>query len=195
MLDQPGKAWAVVIGIDSYQYAQRLRYAVADAKGVARLLDDQGFQTTTLYDAQATRRAIVSESGGKLLKKVTSQDRVLIYYAGHGVEQRVEGGKVMGYLLPVDGEVDDFAGTGISMGLIKELADALPSKHVLFVVDSCYGGIAGQSFRSTTQSKATADYIRLITRERGRQIITAGAPTRKPWKPRSGATASLRTIC
>ena len=174
MLDQPGKAWAVVIGIDSYQYAQRLRYAVADAKGVARLLDDQGFQTTTLYDAQATRRAIVSELGGKLLKKVTSQDRVLIYYAGHGVEQRVEGGKVMGYLLPVDGEADDFAGTGISMGLIKELADALPSKHVLFVVDSCYGGIAGQSFRSTTQSKATADYIRLITRERGRQIITAG---------------------
>ena len=91
MLDQPGKAWAVVIGIDSYQYAQRLKYAVADAKGVARLLDDQGFQTTTLYDAQATRRAIVSELGGKLLKKVTSQDRVLIYYAGHGVEQRVEG--------------------------------------------------------------------------------------------------------
>ena len=80
----------------------------------------------------------------------------------------------MGYLLPVDGEVDDFAGTGISMGLIKELADALPSKHVLFVVDSCYGGIAAQSFRSTTQSKTTADYIRLITRERGRQIITAG---------------------
>jgi hypothetical protein len=173
-LDQPGKAWAVVIGIDSYQYAQRLKYAVTDAKAVARLLDDQGFQTTTLYDGQATRRAIVSELGGKLLKKVTPQDRVLIYYAGHGVEQRVEGGKVMGYLLPVDGEVDDFSGTGVSMGLLKELADALPTKHVLFIVDSCYGGIAGQLFRSAAPSKATADYIRLITRERGRQIITAG---------------------
>jgi len=172
--EQTGKAWAVVIGIDGYQYAPRLRYAVADARAVARMLERQGFHTTALYDAQATRRAIVSELGGKLLKKVSPRDRILIYYAGHGVEQRVEGGRVMGYLLPVDGETDDFAGTGISMGLIKELADALPSKHVLFVVDSCYGGIAGQSFRSAALSKATEDYVRLITRERGRQIITAG---------------------
>jgi len=172
--EQTGKAWAVVIGIDGYQYAPRLKYAVNDAKEVARVLAEQDFLTTTLYDQQATRRAIVSELGGKLVKTVSPRDRVLIYYAGHGVEQRVEGGKVMGYLLPVDAEMDDFAGTGISMGLIKELADALPSKHVLFIVDSCYGGIAGQSFRSASMSKTTEDYVRLITRERGRQVITAG---------------------
>ncbi|MDF0643188.1 MAG: caspase family protein [Nitrospira sp.] len=172
--EQTGAAWAVVIGIDGYQYAPKLRYAVSDAKAVAHALETQGFQTTVLYDAQATRRAIVSELGGKLVKRVSPRDRVLIYYAGHGVEQKVEGGKVMGYLLPVDGEMDDFAGTSISMGLIKELADALPSKHVLFVVDSCYGGIAGQSFRSASLSKTTEDYVRLITRERGRQVITAG---------------------
>ncbi len=172
--EHTGAAWAVVIGIDGYQYAPTLRYAVSDARAVAQALEAQGFQTTALYDNQATRRAIVSELGGKLVKKVSPRDRVLIYYAGHGVEQKVEGGKVMGYLLPVDGELDDFAGTSISMGLIKELADALPSKHVLFVVDSCYGGIAGQSFRSASLSKATEGYVRLITRERGRQVITAG---------------------
>lgn len=172
--EQTGAAWAVVIGIDGYQYAPKLRYAVSDARAVAHALEAQGFQTTVLYDTQATRRAIVSELGGNLVKRVSSRDRVLIYYAGHGVEQKVEGGKVMGYLLPVDGEMDDFAGTSISMGLIKELADALPSKHVLFVIDSCYGGIAGQSFRSASLSKATEDYVRLITRERGRQVITAG---------------------
>jgi len=174
VVEQSGKAWAVVIGIDGYQYAPKLRYAVSDARAVAHALEAQGFQTTVLYDTQATRRAIVSELGGKLVKKVSPRDRVLIYYAGHGVEQKVEGGKVMGYLLPVDGEMDDFAGTSVSMGLIKELADALPSKHVLFVVDSCYGGIAGQSFRSASLSKTTEDYVRLITRERGRQVITAG---------------------
>lgn len=174
--EQTGEVWAVVIGINEYQYAPKLKYAVSDAREVARVLEQQGFQTTALFDLQATRRAIVSELGGKLVKKVSPRDRVLIYYAGHGVEQKVEGGKVMGYLLPVDGEMDDFAGTSISMGLIKELADALPSKHVLFVVDSCYGGIAGQSFRSANRSKATEDYVRLITRERGRQVITAGGP-------------------
>src|SRR5262245_34298342 len=107
--EQTGKGWAVVIGIDGYQYAPRLRYAVNDAREVARVLTGQGFQTTVLYDSRATRRAIVSELGGKLVKKVSPRDRVLIYYAGHGVEQRVEGGKVMGYVLVGDREIEDLA--------------------------------------------------------------------------------------
>src|SRR5262249_48283175 len=69
VVEQTGKAWAVVLGIDGYQYAPRLRYAVNDAREMARVLTGQGFQTTMLYDSQATRRAIVSELGGKLVKK------------------------------------------------------------------------------------------------------------------------------
>lgn len=172
---QVGKTWAVVIGINDYDHLRRLQYAVADATEVARVLKNQGYEVIELYDKHATRRAIVSELGGKLLKRVTAKDRVLIYYAGHGVEQRVEGGRAMGYLVPVDGETDDYAGTGISMGLIKELAEALPAKHVLFVVDACYGGIAGQLFRSAEFPKyITREFLRLVTRERGRQLITAG---------------------
>nr|MBI3612296.1 caspase family protein [Nitrospirota bacterium] len=172
--EQIGQSYAVVIGIDDYQNPKvpDLKYAVADAKAVAATLEKRGYQVTALYDRQATQRAIVSELRSKLKKKVGKQDRVVIFYAGHGEEDKVEGGKQMGYLLPVDGELEDVPATGISMGVIKELADELPAKQVLFLVDVCYGGIAGQQTRGLP--KMTEDYLRLITREKGRQLITAG---------------------
>jgi hypothetical protein len=167
-----GKAWAVVIGIDEYEKVPRLKYAVADARSVAALLEKQGFHVAALYDAQATRQAILSELGDKLVERVGEDDRVLVFFAGHGETRKVKSGKEMGYLLPVNGEQDSLAGTSLSMGLIRELSDALPSKHVLFLVDVCYGGVAGQQFRSLPPM--TEAYLKTITRERGRQLITAG---------------------
>ncbi|MEW6545204.1 MAG: SUMF1/EgtB/PvdO family nonheme iron enzyme [Nitrospirota bacterium] len=172
---QTGKSWAVVIGIDQYEKVRRLKYAVADARAVADELGRRGYQVAALYDQQATRRNILKELGDKLVDRVGEPDRVVIYYAGHGETKKSKGGKEMGYLLPVNGEQDALAETAISMGLIKELADALPSKHVLFLVDVCYGGIAGQQFRSTLPPMTEA-YLKTITREKGRQLITAGGP-------------------
>jgi hypothetical protein len=59
-----------------------------------------------------------------------------------------------------------------NMGLIQSLAQALPAKQVLFLIDACYGGIAGQRFRNI--APVTETYLRAITREKGRQLITAG---------------------
>lgn len=173
--EQFGKSWAVVIGIDDYEKAPRLKYAVEDAKSIGRVLKQQGFQVATLYDKQATKAAIERELGDKLVDRVGENDRVVIFYAGHGETKTARGGRTMGYLLPVQGQQDALSETGISMGRIKELADALPSKQVLFLVDVCYGGIAGQQFRSTLPPMTVA-YLKQITRERGRQLISAGGP-------------------
>ncbi|TKB74999.1 MAG: caspase family protein, partial [Nitrospira sp.] len=167
-----GKSYAVVIGIDDYEKVPRLTYAKADAASMATLLKQQGFDVTELYDKQATQRNIVGELGDKLLDRVKEEDRVLIFYAGHGETRQRTGGKEIGYLLPVGGEQQALAETAIPMSMIRDLADALPAKQVLFLVDVCYGGIAGQQFRSLP--KYTADYLKAITRERGRQLITAG---------------------
>ena len=58
---QSGKAWAVVIGINAYQHAPRLSYAVADAQSMEDLLTRQGFSVVSFYDEQATRQAILTE--------------------------------------------------------------------------------------------------------------------------------------
>lgn len=173
--EQSGKAWAVVIGIDDYQNPKigNLRYAVADAKAVAKTLEQQGYQVTALYNEQATRRAIERELRSKLPRRAGKQDRVLVFYAGHGQDDTVEGGQTMGYLLPVDSDRDDIPATGISMGTVKELADALPAKHALFLLDVCFGGIAGTVKRGSPPA-VTEAYLKQITREKGRHLITAG---------------------
>lgn len=171
---QTGKSWAVVIGIDEYHDAKipRLKYAVADARAVGKELERRGYQVKLLLNEQATARAINTELRSKLRQRAGKADRVVVYYAGHGQDDKVEGSRTMGYLLPADGEVDNIPGTGISMGVIRELADALPAKHVLFLLDACFGGVAGQQTRSLP--KMNEAYVRQITRERGRQLITAG---------------------
>jgi uncharacterized caspase-like protein len=160
---QPGRAWAVVIGIDEFEHMPPLKYAVADARAMADLLGQQGFQVTTLYNRQATRDAVLKELGDRLLERTGDQDRVLVFYAGHAEDK---------YLLPVEGRPDALARTGISMGLIRDMADALPVKQFLFLVGMPYGGVPGQPFR--TPPAMSEDYFKLITRERGRQVITAG---------------------
>ena len=167
-----GKSWAVVIGIDDYERVRRLTYAVEDAKSVAEMLAQRGFTVTTLYDKAATRRAILRELGDQLLEKVGEHDRVVVFFAGHGETRKLKGGKQLGYLLPVQGEQEGLSETAIDMGAIRNLADALPAKHVLFIMDVCYGGVAGQQFRDLPS--VSEAYLKQITRERGRQLITAG---------------------
>jgi hypothetical protein len=167
-----GRSWAVVIGIDEYQAAPRLSYAVADAKALAAVLELQGFRVVTLYNKEATRRAIYSELFRRLAESLDEHDRVLIFFAGHGETRQIKSGKPMGFLLPVDGDPESLVETSISMSGIRDLAESLPAKHVLFLVDVCYGGVAGQRFRNI--NKMTDRYLREITREKGRQLITAG---------------------
>lgn len=171
---QTGKSWAVVIGIDEYLDPKipRLKYAAADARAIGKELDRRGYQVTILLNEQATQRAINTELRSKLRQRTNKDDRVVVYYAGHGQDDKFEGSRTMGYLLPVDGELENIPGTGISMGVVRELADALPAKHVLFLIDACYGGVAGQQTRSLPETSEA--YVKQITRERGRQLITAG---------------------
>jgi len=170
--ERSGKAWAVVIGIDQYRNVPKLTYAATDAKSIAALLKEQGFDVVSLYDGAATRQAILHELGDRLPARVGEEDRIVIFYAGHGETRKFGGGTTMGYLLPVDGDASSLSATAIDMGLIQSLAQALPAKQILFLIDSCYGGIAGQRFRSI--APMTEKYLRAITREKGRQLITAG---------------------
>ena len=173
-----GKSWAVIMGVDIYQNLPRLPYAVADAKAITRVLARQGFQVTPLYNKQATRKSIIRELGQNLVRRVGKEDRVIIFFAGHGITENIEKGHPMGYMMPVDADPSLLAETSISMALIRELSDAIPAKQVLFLIDICYGDIDGRSLRSL--APMTKDYLEVITGEPARQLITAGGTGQKP---------------
>ena len=82
-----------------------------------------------------------------------------------------EGGQ-LGYLLPVDGKPDDLYLTSIGMDEFKKLSYRSNAKHLLYLVDACYGGIAAVSSRGLDTK--TQNYLEKITKDKSRQIITAG---------------------
>src|ERR1017187_5854243 len=98
------KSYAIVVGVNTYTNPTwpRLSYAVNDAKGIAEFLATQGFEVTSLIESNATRQAIVSVVEDQLAGKLTANDRVLFFFAGHGATRSL-GSEDRGYLVPYDG--------------------------------------------------------------------------------------------
>lgn len=171
------KSWAVVIGVNEYKHWPKLDYAVSDASSIAKKLHENfGFEKENiieLYDENATRDNIAEVLGYTLAdpKKIGKDDRVFIFYAGHGATRALPSGSNLGYLIPVDAEFDKFQTKSISMSMLNDFSSLIPAKHVYFVMDSCYSGLALTRAGGGTQSY---NYLEHITNRTARQIITAG---------------------
>ena len=103
---------------------------------------------------------------------VKENDRVFIFYAGHGMTRDLPNGKALGYLIPVDADTNKFQNRGISMTQINDFSALIPAKHVYFVMDSCYSGLA--LTRAGVSIGQSLNYINQITERKARQILTAG---------------------
>jgi len=168
------RSFAVVIGIDAYQSPDvpKLTGAVRDARNVAAELTKQGFEVKVLLNEKANGARIREVLGDELPNQIGPEDRVLVYYAGHGVSTG-EGDAAVGYLVPVDGSRARPRSRGISMTELTGWFNEYKSKHVMFVADACYSGLA-LSTRAMGLSPALADYLRQITNKRVRMVMTAG---------------------
>jgi hypothetical protein len=166
-------SWAVIVGINDYRHPRvpKLRYAVNDARAIEGALLGQGFRRErvfTLIDGQATKTAIERLLGDQLRAQVGPNDRLLVFFAGHGKTDRLRTGEEEGYLLPVDGDASQLFSTAISMTALRQISDRLPAKHILYVVDACYSGYA-------FFNRAIADdLLAEMVRKPAIQILTAG---------------------
>jgi len=166
-------SWAVLIGINRYQHPRipRLRYAVNDAQSVERTLLAQGFRPERIFiltDDKATKGAIERLLGDQLRQQVGADDRLLVFFAGHGKTDQLRSGEEEGYLIPVDGDPNQLFSTAISMTALRQISDRLMAKHILYVVDACYSGYAIYN-RSIAD-----DLLTEMVKKPAIQILTAG---------------------
>jgi hypothetical protein len=182
--NQPGevklynKSYAVIIGIDRYRNLspdRQLKNAVSDAKGIEETLRkhyrfDKIF---TLHDEQATRDNIMRLLTSELPKTIGKDDALFLFWAGHGNQEKTDDGD-LGYLIPFDGNSDGIYGN-ITMSQLKDdISRAIPAKHVFYAFDACYSGLLTSR---SVDKKVTRDlaYLKNITKERVRQVLTAGS--------------------
>ena len=172
------ESWAVIIGVNDYQRWPKLSYAVNDANGVEEALVSRfGFKRENirrLQNGEATRQRIMEVLGDEFTdsRKVSREDRVFVFFAGHGSTRKFEDGRQLGFIVPVDADPANSYSTAISMTSLREAADMIPAKHIYFVMDSCYSGLA--LTRGIGAYSKDKSYLDEITRRTARQILTAG---------------------
>jgi hypothetical protein len=169
-----GRFYAVVIGNNSYRdpgYAA-LKSAASDATAVANVLRSRyGYQTTVLLNAS---RLEMLTALNEMREKLGTGDNLLIYYAGHG---EIDGaGK--GYWVPSDGVAGN-SKTWISNAMVSDILNAMPARHVLTVVDSCYSGTMTRSSTPTFDAGSmSADkwntWVKTMANGRSRTALTSG---------------------
>jgi uncharacterized caspase-like protein/peptidoglycan/xylan/chitin deacetylase (PgdA/CDA1 family) len=170
-------SWAILVGIDDYKKWPRLQYAVRDAEGVGQVLVQKfGFareRVIMLKNEQATRAGILGAfhdllECGKSAGGLQPNDRVFVFFAGHGATRKLSSGRDLGYIVPYDADPDNLALDAIPMTEIQNIAESLPAKHELFVMDACYSGLG------LTRGGANSAFLRENGRRLGRQMLTAG---------------------
>ena len=167
-----GNSWAVLIGIDGYAKWPKLQYAVRDEQALRQtLIEKFGFAADhvfSLENAEATRNNILATFHDRLAHGgVGKDDRIFVFFAGHGATRRLSSGRDLGYIVPADSDPNQFATDAIPMTEIQNIAESLTAKHMLFVMDACYSGLG------LTRGGASA-YLRENARRIARQMLTAG---------------------
>lgn len=137
---------AVVIGIDRYNSKgiHDLRTAVSDASAIADLLEKEyAFEKTNiirLFDDEATLtglKTLLSDTLPNQLKP-TSTDRLIFYYAGHGIPRNSKDGPA-GYLVPQDADLNE-PDSFLPMQYVYEQLSKLACHHLLVILDCCFAG-------------------------------------------------------
>lgn len=166
-------SYAVVIGINEYQKWPKLQYAVQDAKAIRDTLVNRfGFDNSrvfTLTNGEATRNNILALFQDKLANaKLKKDDRIFVFFAGHGATRQLSSGRSLGYIVPVDSDPQQVSVDAIPMSELQNVAESVNSKHLLFVMDACYSGLG------LTRAGGTSAFLRDNARRIGRQMLTAG---------------------
>ena len=164
-------SWALIIGINNYSIGP-LNYATNDAIEVAKILTEKFNFTkkniTILLEEEATRAKIMSSMAKFSKENIDYDDRILFFFAGHGWTMQSIRGEV-GYLVPVDGNLEDLS-TLIRWDDLTNNSEIIKAKHIFFIVDACYGGLAITRSLNTGSMRFLKDMLRRYSR----QVLTAG---------------------
>lgn len=165
------KNYALIIGIDSYRHIPKLKTAVNDALAVAKVLkDDYGFTPTILLEDQASRAAILKELN-TIKNKLNPEDRLLIYYAGHGYNDK---DTETSYWLPVDADQNDPTNWLEAKSVTDQLKRS-QARQILVVADSCYAGTISRAFDPSLAGSGTREnYLQKLMEKPARILIASG---------------------
>jgi Caspase domain len=174
-----GQSYAILFGISNYDSKTPLPGVERDVANMKAFLEAQGFALVLIKanrDVTAdTLRNVQRHFDGKLKK----QDRLLVYYAGHGARVADRGYIV----LATSGDTLN-PKTSIPMDEFVAWMRGLDVKHLLVILDACYSGTAvpGATRAADLFAKLDrTDYDRLyqLASQKAKYVLMAGTDTQR----------------
>lgn len=158
-----GDLHSVYIGIDKYRDGRitALNEAAYDARNLSTTIQEMKSKAFNigspelLLNEGATRDAIL-KSVRSAARKTGERDRLLLFFAGHGVRgDEVKGGTSGLYLVGHDTSLGELGQTAIAW---SDLSDALSAAKgtVVIILDACHAGFAGLNGAFTNDSASSA---------------------------------------
>lgn len=161
-------SYALIIGISDYDDYRDLPTKSDPSRVKDYLFKEAGFDYVhVLTEEKATEQRITQLMVDDFPRLIDSNDRFLLYWSGHGVTRSVGAGK-RGYL-PLASTPKDRYSRMVSMHDIHRWDSLLEATQTLYLLDSCFSGLAG----SAPQGRLNTLTIQQLVRP-SRQILTAG---------------------
>jgi WD40 repeat protein len=167
------RSLAIVIGINDYQNKiPKLKTAKRDAEVLAEILEKehQYDEVLLITDETATLKNLLTLLEERLPKEIkpTKDDRLLFYFAGHGIARDSDKGPA-GCLVPQDADIEKQENL-LPMQKLHECLTALSCRHLLVILDCCFAG----TFRWSSTRLATV-IPRVIHKEHYDRFIKSPA--------------------
>lgn len=172
------KYYALILGANDYidDQVPDLDGPISDAAKLALALTTRYTfnQEDVTFIKNPTREQIINELD-RLTRKVTKNDNLLVFYAGHGFwDEQTD----FGYWLPVDSK-SNTTSNWLANSQIRDYIAALKTKHTLLITDACFGG---SIFRTRKTFEETSAAKNKLYDNPSRQGMTSGALTVVPDK-------------
>jgi hypothetical protein len=168
--------YALLIGVNDYQDAdvEPLSQPIKDAKLLRDVLTKKyTFEEEDITLLENPTFETLHVAFEELFSKVTKEDMLLIFYAGHGEFDKKSN---IGYWLPADARKANTAKWFRNSTLVENIG-AINSKHTFLIADACFAGGIFKT-RSITNN-ANADVFEQLRRQ-SRKALTSGSMTTVP---------------
>lgn len=158
---EPPRLWAAVVALTKHDDSQwdNLQYADNDGRELRRTLLERAAEASPervlyLADTEGDERRPTSANLRReltaFLKRPAPQDRVLVFYAGHGT---VHKGRT--YLVTRDFDGERPEGTGVPIAELRAALEACPAQLKCLVLDCCHAG----NDRSVARGSQSAEEV------------------------------------
>jgi uncharacterized caspase-like protein len=138
------KNWALVIGINHYEFLQPLKYAKRDAELIQNLLHHEaGFERVFLFtdDSPSIGGELTRPYRTNLLQFLQQlfahpflepEDNFWFFFRGYGMMAGNQD-----YLMPADGNPNDIENTGISLKYLTQCLRSCGCENIVMLLDAC----------------------------------------------------------